>query len=398
MWRPRPLRLVRRCLSVLGSLTVIIATIAAGTPQPGLAWQDEPGSPGTDRAQVIAQGVAALPAGEAVWRTVRTRAAPLGTAEFMQQSLGFVVAMTGPILLTSRESGEQLLLGAGEAAFVPEGEIQQRASLSGQPATYLAVELVASDAPAPPADAIVLQPGQPFAVPAGLRDLDLLSGTLRAEETYPIADTGAKNVILITEGAANVGRADSEPVVLLAGEAATFSGQLLVTAAPGGDSSRVSFVAATIGQDVPVPPEPVNAAATAIPVQQQEPQPASPAATEGQGSIVLQVYACPPGMTAANLAAAACAPATGNFDVAIDSEQLAAPLTLADATRSGDAFVWDGLNPGEYLLVQPGLPSGAGSFVVSARNAESDADGGVSFRITAEEPDASLRIYFFFPE
>ena len=104
--------------------------------------------------------------------------------------------------------------------------------------SYLSIELVGVDAAPPPADATVLQPGQPFPSPAGLHDLDLLSAALVAGEAFTIPDSGAKNVVLITDGAANVGRPGGEAVVLLAGEAASFSGELQVSGAADGGGRR----------------------------------------------------------------------------------------------------------------------------------------------------------------
>ena len=94
--------------------------------------------------------------------------------------------------------------------------------------------------------------GTAFPSPAGLHDLDLLSATLVPGEAFTIPDSGAKNVVLITDGAANVGRPGGEAVVLLAGEAASFSGELQVSAASdGGEAQDVSFVVAMIGPEVP---------------------------------------------------------------------------------------------------------------------------------------------------
>ncbi|MBW3632897.1 MAG: hypothetical protein KY456_07705, partial [Chloroflexi bacterium] len=241
--------------NVVHAFILSLLFLMAWTVLPAAARQeDQEFSPASGPAQVIAQGVVELPDGDAVWRTVRTRALTPEDAPFEERPLGFVLASAGPLLLVDQETGEQVRLGTGEAALVRAGTVQQRSSLSGQPVSYLSIELVPVDAPAPPSDATVLQPGQAFPAPEGLRDLDLLSATLVGDEVFTIPDSGAKNVILVTGGAANVGRPDSEPVVLLAGEAASFSGELQVAAAPGGaESESVSFVVAMIGPDVPPP-------------------------------------------------------------------------------------------------------------------------------------------------
>jgi hypothetical protein len=231
-----------------------------------------------------------------------------------------------------------------------------------------------------------------------LRDLDLLSGLLLGDEIALVPDTGAKNVILITDGAANVGRAGGEPVVLLAGEAASFSGELQVAPAAGGGEPRVAFVVATIGPEVPPPP----ALAISTPSTQSTPSPLQTAATPsrntgGPGSISLQVFSCPPGMEAATLAVAACAPAAAGFDIAIEGGVLTAPLTIGNASVDGDSYTWTGLQPGEYRVSPSALPSGATSYVLSARNAAGDPESGFTVSLDAENPALPLRIYLLFP-
>src|SRR5215218_9599943 len=232
--RAKPLVLL---LALTFSLFAVVPSSAARQADSGF-------SPASGPAQVIAQGVVPLPEGDAVWRTVRTRAPLPQDAPFEARPLGFVLASSGPLLLVDHESGEQVRLGTGEAAMVPAGTVQQRSSLGAQPVSYLSIELVSVDAAPPPADSTVLQPGQPFPSPAGLHDLDLLSAALVADEAFTIPDSGEKNVVLITDGAANVGRPGGEAVVLLAGEAASFSGKLEVSGAANdsGEAQNVSFV------------------------------------------------------------------------------------------------------------------------------------------------------------
>lgn len=382
---------VAATVAVMAFLSVLPGAALSAPP----VRQDQPAAVlGSGHAQVIAQGVVALPPGDAVWRTVRTRAALPDDAAFEPRPLGFVLATSGPLLLTG-DDGEQLRLGQGEAALVREGAVQRRASLSGEPISYLAIELVSTAAPAPPEDAIVLQPGQPFPAPAGLYDLDLLSDVLSGDESVVVPDTGAKNVILVTDGAANVGRPGGDSVVLLAGEAASFSGELQVAASADGDEPRVAFVVATIGAEVPAPPTAAAPAAAAAPAE--APAASTPAAANGAGSITVQLYACPPGMDAATLAAAVCAPADAPFDVRLSGDALAAPLTGEAAVAGNGGFVWSDLPFGGYVLAQPALPEGATSYVVSARNVSGDPESGYEVALDAENPDVVVRIYSFFP-
>src|SRR5215213_5030808 len=354
-------------LSLTFSLFAVVPSGAARQADSGF-------SPASGPAQVIAQGVVPLPEGDAAWRTVRTRAPLPQDAPFEARPLGFVLASSGPLLLVDQESGEQVRLGTGEAAIVADGTVQQRSSLGAQPVSYLSIELVSVDAAPPPADATVLQPGQPFPSPAGLHDLDLLSASLVADEAFTIPDSGGKNVVLITDGTANVGRPGGEAVVLLAGEAASFSGELQVSGAAdeSGDAQNVSFVVGVIGPEVPPPAgvaevpaptaatteTPATTTATAeTPAPTSETTAAGTPATTGQDSITVQVYSCPPGMTAETVAAAACAPTVEDFDIIISGENLQTPLTLADATADGSSFTWSGLPDGDYLIAEAVLPT-----------------------------------------
>ena len=388
-------------------LMLTLAFSLFGVVPSGAAGQTDPGfSPSSGPAQVIAQGVFALPEGDAVWRTVRTRALLPQDAPYEERPLGFVLASSGPILLVDQETGTQAQLGTGEAAIVPEGTVQQRSSLGLQPVSYLSIELVSVDAAPPAADATVLQPGQPFPSPAGLHDLDLLSAALVPDEVFTIPDSGAKNVVLITDGAANVGRPGGEAVVLLAGEAASFSGELQVSGAAddSGEVQNVSFVVGMIGPEVPPPAGIANTPAP-TPVTAETPVPpaettavGTPAGSAGQGAITVQVYSCPPGMTAATVAAAACAPTMEDFDIIVSGDSLETPLTLGDATASGSSFTWSGLPSGDYLIAEAVLPEGATTYILSARDTRGDPDTGYQVTLDEANPELGVRIYNFSPD
>jgi hypothetical protein len=364
----------------------LVMVMIVGAISSALAQEADLGfSPASGHARVVAQGVAALPEGDAVWRTVRTRAPLPAEATFEARPLGFVLATSGPMLLVDEESGEQVHLGLGEAAYVNEGASQQRSSLAAQPVSYLSIELVSVDAPPPADSATVLQPGQPFEAPPGLHDLDLLIDTLSGDEALTIPDSGFKNVILITDGTANVGRPGNAPVALLAGEAATFSGDLEVAAAA--DAGSATFVVAMIGPELP----PVAGAQA----EGVEPEVVATASATGRGSISVQVYTCPPGMTVESLNAAACAPADSDFDVTLSGSSLAGPLTIGDAAGSGDAYVWDELPFGQYVIAEAVLPSGYTSYALAAPNATGSAAAGYRVSINESQPDLAVRIYNF---
>jgi hypothetical protein len=315
------------------ALFITMAIAALGLVWGGSAQESREYGPASGDARVIAQGVVELPAGDVSWRVVRASAEPIAGAGFAERQLGFVLAVTDAVLLVEETTGEQVRLGASEAALARSGAVQLRASPGEAPASYLAIELVAADAPAPPAAAAVLYQGEPFVAPAGPRDLDLVSDGLRVDETLAIPDTGAMNLLLVTAGAVELAAPTTVPIVLLAGEAAEFSGEALVAVATGdgtsSDAAGASVVVAMIGPEVPpVMPEdaPTTEAAGDVATE------AVPAVVAGQGSISLQVFACPRGMSAETLDPAACAPIAGGFDVSITGASLAAPLTEGAGT------------------------------------------------------------------
>jgi hypothetical protein len=140
---------------------------------------------------------------------------------------------------------------SGDAALVPGGTVQQRSSLADEPTSYLAIELVAVSDPAPPEDteeARVLRLGDSFPAPPGLRNLYLLSDTLRSDETFQIPDLGTTNTVFITHGFASISRPGAEPVALLPGEVTTFSGEFQISVSPGG-ADTMGFVVAIIGPE-----------------------------------------------------------------------------------------------------------------------------------------------------
>jgi len=124
-----------------------------------------------------------------------------------------------------------------------------------------------------------------------------------------------------------------------------------------------------------------------------------------ENSISLRVDNCPPGMTADAFVADDCAPVTDGFDVRIDSlAGIMGPLTLADATRDGDTFVWDNDaidNRGAFGMLsiqETELPDGFVDYLVEGSGVERASSGGWTFLVTSENPTPVLTIYNFAAE
>jgi hypothetical protein len=352
-------------------------------------------TPASDHAQVVAQGIAELPQEELFWRVVRYQAELPAEAPFVEQPIGFVVAERAPLLLADQNTGRLTRLGPGEAAFVPAGTTQQRASLAERPGGYLAIELVPAAAPTDTGDGNVLSESNPFAATPGFHDLDLVRDMLTGGETLLVPNTGERGVILPTEGAVSVGPPGGSKTTLLGGEAAVFAGEVEVGVAVAGETEptaddRAVFVVALIGPTVEPPLLPTPTAGP-----ERTPEPGN--GGDGTGTIAVQVFSCPPGMRPETLAVAVCGPAAGDFDVTLSGEALGTTLTLVDATEENGAFVWTDLPFGDYLLAEALLPVGYDTYVVAAAGAQGSPETGFTFSLTADQPDLTVRIYNFAP-
>lgn len=332
-----------------GAIACVLASLAASAGlvsafQPLAA--DEP-SPATGHAQVVAQGVAALPAPELAWRVVLDTAEALDQAATQDRALGFALADRAALVVDDAASGVQTRLAPGEALFVAGGARQRRASLDGADAPYYRLGLVpAADAGDAGGDRLVFS-GDPFLAPSGRAfDLDLVRDVLGPNEESTLPASDGQTLVLATAGTIEVeaGEAGSSPIRLAAGQAASVAGRLSLFGV--GDRGG-TFVAALIGPEVPAPPTP--------PTQ-------TPTQTPASGTITLRVLGCPAGvapedLTDSSVAGASCGP------VALDP---APTLTLAgnqplspdrpDPTTG--TYTWTSLISGPFPLGRPTLPRG----------------------------------------
>lgn len=358
-------------------------------------------SPVSGDAAVIAQGVADLSADEVVWRTSRARVGTPEDEPFEPRPLGFVVAADGPLLLTNQDTGERIRLGPGEASFVQAGTIQQRASLTDTNVSFLAIDLVPASEANNAGAATLLQSGQPFSPSPGAHDLDLVRDVVTSDASFVMPDTGEKNAILITSGAVSIGRPGTGSATLLAGEAATFNGEIEVRSS---DANESSFVIATIGALLPASSGAASTAGTmatppitapaATQVATTEPAATEPPAASG--SIAVRVWNCPDPMTPTSFDPSACAPAETDFDLTLSSDSLPTTLTTSDATSSESGLTWDDLPTGDYVLAEAVLPVGFTTYVVVGPPGLSGS-ATTGYRLTLDEqtPDVTVDIFNF---
>lgn len=364
-------RIVRRRALMTGFAVALSVALVMGPVRVRALLQSAVGgpSPATGHAEVIAQGVAALPAKTVAWRIGERSALPLAQALFEAEPLGFVLAQGDPILVDDAATNAQTRLAGGEALFVAGGGGQTRAGVGAQSAKYMAISLVTSEnAP---------NPGNVFPAPDGLRDIDLVRDVLAANEKTAIAGTDAPILVLVTAGSIAVatGGAGGPTQTVGTGAAAVFKGDLTLT-----NTGKVDAVVVTgvIGPKVPPP---------------------TPRAT---GSLTVTVYGCPAGVAVADLPAAGasganpCEPVdAGNAGVGLS---LAGPsgraLTLADAAVSADvpgSYAWSSLPYGAYTVVEAATPpDGYGDQVLVDGAGAVVKDGGVSLQAGAADVTVAL--------
>lgn len=368
-------------------LAVVLAMVAA---LPTAAFQlltaDGP-SPATGHAQVVAQGVAPMPADTVAWRVVLDTAELPDESATEERALGFAVADRTAIVVDDQTAGHQARLAAGEALYVPDA-VQQRRSTLGLAATpYYRLALVpANEATDAGGDRLVFG-GDPFAAPVGRAfDLDLLRDVLDPSEEVRLQQTTSPILVLATAGSVNVRAGTAPSVRLAAGQARSFVGDLSIF----GEGPRQSgFVAAVIGPEVPAPPTPPT------------------------GSITVAVLACPPTVTPASAAASGFSSAT----VASCTPQPLDPaptLILANGELlspdipdpAAGRYTWTSLLYSPFPFADPILPAPYGEWVlvdptvgIVATSAAADVQPTTStpgvLAVGAERQDVTATLYLF---
>lgn len=371
----------RRLLLAVATAVVLPTAVAAAVQ---LQTANAP-SPATGHAQVIAHGVAPMPAESIAWRVVADTAELPAAAETEQRALGFAVADRAALAVNDTGSGQQWRLAPGEAIFVPSGAQQQRVSLGSADAPYYRVALVAAEqANDAGGDRMVLA-GSLFAAPVGRAfDIALVRDVLRQGESTSIASPNLPALVLATDGELEVRSSGQLPVRLTAGHAASLAGNL--TIASIGTQPAV-VVAAVIGPEMPAPPVPPT------------------------GSIALVARGCPAsidpdafaGSTVAVDDTTACSPValTPPPTLALaDGSSL--PPSQSDSATGTDR--WSGLRFGTFPLSPVTIPNGFDRYVVvdgagtvigaGSTTAQSAATG---LPVSAAQPDFTATIYFLRP-
>jgi hypothetical protein len=360
------------------ALVLIIGLIGL----PGLAKALQSGevfSPASGHAQVIAQGVAALPP-EAAWRTVFHSIAPGASGELGTDSTGFVLVDTGGVVVEDGDRAtvlaptEASFRGASAAHLVPIGE---------RPTGLFAIDIVPAENADDAGGGIPVYASAPFTAPSGLRDIDLVRDLLEPGESTTVIGNEAPVLVLVTLGAIRAEATDGSSASLRVGEAATFSGDIVLS---GEGQAPSTFVAAVIGREALI------SAGTPG---------ATPAAAAVAGTVQATVYACPPLVTPQDASPGRCLrdPEAAALDLVALAE--GAPEVGPSSERQG-VPTWSGLRGGDYALRASQFKQGFARFVVrgltgvdgeGGQGYPAGEDGGYLIPISADAADYSLEVY-----
>jgi hypothetical protein len=223
------------------TLAVFLATaqLASALLQSQVQVPDEP-SPESGTAQVVAQGVVDIRAGDVRWQVIERTASAPANASSSTSDVGFRVVGSGVLLADNLSTGEQQRLPAGEAMLTLAGDEHIHAALGSDPAVYRDLALVDAAAEAP-ADGTVVFTGEPFAGPGARHDIDLLQDTLSPGGTMAIPASALPTLVLVLSGVAEIASETGDVFSLGAGEAVSLSGPLVVTATENGASVAAAY-------------------------------------------------------------------------------------------------------------------------------------------------------------
>jgi hypothetical protein len=316
----------------LASAVLVGTLVAAPAATAFFQVPDEP-SPASGTAQVVAQGVVDIAAGDLRWEvTEQSAAAPANTAPAASE-LGFIIVGSGVLLVDDLGTGEQTRLPAGEAMLSRGGSEQLRAALGADPALYH--ELMLVNANAEPVDETVLFSGEAFAGPGARHDLDLLQDTLAPAAQTVIPAGALPTLVLILSGGADVTTEAGDVFSLGADEAVALSGSLVITAAENGAEVAAAYSG-------PAVPRLAQAAAT----PEASPRVIQPAADEPDEDVEAEATPAPTAVVAqptAETADAADLDEDGDGLTAAEEAELNTDPALADTDE-------DGLTDGQEVL------------------------------------------------
>jgi hypothetical protein len=326
----------------LGALSGFLIATALSAMGPGVAAlaqapplePDNP-SPATRHAQVIAHGVAPMPADEIAWRLAVDQAMPPTRADADVRRAGFILADKGAVALVDQDGTRLARIAPGEAIWTAPGVAHAVIGIERKAPDYYDIALIPATELA--AGDLVLIGGMPFIAPIGdAFDVDLIRDVLNRTEESIVSTGPSPALLLVTSGMVFV-ESSGGVVEMTTGDAAQVAGDVVVT---GASRAPAAFVIARIGPEVPSPAaDDSSSNATPAPI-------ATPATTEERASVTISAWLCPIAYAGGNDVVDCAAPANGVRFSLMSGDAEAA---TAEANEDGDVS-FSGIEPGHYIL------------------------------------------------
>jgi hypothetical protein len=365
-------------------LMVLALGLGPATAAVRLAQGD---SPARGHAEVVAHGVASLPAGRAIWRVAHRTVAAAGLTGG-GRAVGFLVADQGSLLVTDEPGQRRTLLAPGEALLTRgESEPPQIAGGDGE-ASYYALEIVpATSADREVAGSAFASP--PFTAPVGERDVDLVRDVLKPGEIGTVAAGEAPTLVLATRGMPRIEASDGATASLKPGEAAVFGGELTVTAT---GQSGAAFVAAVVGREVTTG----QAGGTPVAAPAGSPAPTS-------GAIAITIYGCPSDLRPDQFSPTTCDRDPTAAEIGLFGQRQGKDDVTVPPARAGSPS-WSSLAFGDYLLRATDSAPGYDRFFIAglkgidASSTTGEGIGrehGYQIKLTASARSYRLDAYIF---
>ena len=246
--RPSPcIEASRRC-----RVFIAIATLVLLLPGPVALAQapletDDP-SPATRHAQVIAHGVAPMPArGDCV--AAHGRSSRAANPRGCRRTAGRLhPGRQGVVALIDQEGRRLARIAPGEAVWTEPGVARAVIGIERKAPDYYDIALVPATELAE-GDPVVIG-GAPFVAPAGdAFDVDLIRDVLNRAEESVVSTGSSPALLLVTSGTVFV-ESSSGLVEMTTGDAAQVAGDVVIT---GASRAPAAFVVARIGPEGPAP-------------------------------------------------------------------------------------------------------------------------------------------------
>lgn len=400
---------------LFGMLFLLLSPVAFVAARSFVTLTDP--SPAVGRAQVVTQGISALPGTEYVMRVVRRTAPALGDAKVGRRVLGFALATDEPILITDVEGDgtfkDRARLAPGEAYMTLNGERQIRASLSGKPTQYLSIEFVPPDRGSDIGTGELLFVSDPITAPPGQRDVDLVRNVLAQQDIAKVPDTGGQIMVLATDGAIDILPKRTRGLRLESGQSAVFNAEEIeirpseasaygvptnqlgaLTNMLQTDNPVAGYVVVVIGPEVPKTGEPTPTPTPPAAIATSESPSVTPSPSkQATGSIGVTGRLCNPGVTVESISDVNCPVIPSGYDLSLTGATL--NRSLSDASQVDSSWYWSDLTLGTYALTATSYPGRATDYFIpgSAAVGGSSASG---YTVTLDQgsPDIILPVYF----